>query len=130
MNTTNRDFFIVTTLKTLGVSPRLLGYSYLKSAINLVLEDPEYQRALTKRLYPKIAEMHLSTPSRVERAIRHSIETAWDRGDIYFEEELFGYTVSADKGKPTNSEFIATVVDYVSMSFKEETDGLKCQHNE
>lgn len=102
-------------LKGLGVPANLSGYSYLQYAIELVKNDFSYLRAITKRLYPAVAKEFNTTASRAERCIRHAIETGWNRGNIEFQNKLFGYTVDSNKGIPTNSEFIATVADYLSI---------------
>ena len=91
------------------------GYQYLREAIILTINDMDIINAVTKVLYPEVARKFNTTPSRVERAIRHAIEVAWDRGDIETLQKFFGYTVSNIKGKPTNSEFIAMIADCLSL---------------
>jgi two-component system response regulator (stage 0 sporulation protein A) len=95
----------------IGVPAHIKGYSYLRSAIMMVVKDNDVINSVTKVLYPAVAKMHGTSPSRVERAMRHAIEVAWDRGDLDVLNDLFGYTVQTDKGKPTNSEFIALIAD-------------------
>ena len=93
----------------IGVPAHIKGYQYLREAIILTIRDMDMINAVTKVLYPEVARKFSTTPSRVERAIRHAIEVAWDRGDIEVLQKFFGYTVSNIKGKPTNSEFIAMI---------------------
>lgn len=107
----NIDNAITNFLHNVGVPAHIKGFRYLRKAIDLGFHDQNYLEMITKGLYPAIAEEFETTPSRVERAIRHAIETAWDRGDVDVLNSIFGYTVSSRKGKPTNSEFIALVVD-------------------
>ena len=102
-------------LSLLGVPPHFKGYTYLKDAVTLVVLDPELLNAVTKELYPLVARMRETNPQTVERAIRHAIESTWVRGNLRFIEELFAYTVDAEKGKPTNSSFIARLADHVRM---------------
>jgi two-component system response regulator (stage 0 sporulation protein A) len=100
------------------VPAHIKGYLYLREAILMVVGDMEMLGAVTKELYPSIAKKFNTTPSRVERAIRHAIEVAWSRGKIDTINSLFGYTVHNDKGKPTNSEFIAMVADKLRLEQK------------
>ena len=102
----------------IGVPAHIKGYQYLREAIILTINDMEMINAVTKVLYPEVAKKFGTTPSRVERAIRHAIEVAWDRGDIEVLQKFFGYTVSNIKGKPTNSEFIAMIADNLSLKRK------------
>lgn len=102
----------------IGVPAHVKGYQYLRDAIMLVVEEVNYLGAVTKELYPTIAQKYDTTPSRVERAIRHAIELAWDRGDIEKINKFFGYTISGEKGKPTNSEFIAIIADKLRLENK------------
>ena len=95
----------------IGVPAHIKGYQYLREAILIAVEDMDVINAVTKVLYPEVARRFSTTPSRVERAIRHAIEVAWDRGDLETLQKFFGYTVSNTKGKPTNSEFIAMIAD-------------------
>ena len=114
-----RNIRIKETLKELGVSPNLCGYRYLEEAISLTMDDPALAHGhVVKVLYPCIAEKFDSTPSRVERAIRHAIEVAWDRGDVETLNSYFGYTIQNDRGKPTNSEFIAMIADNLRLRYK------------
>ena len=98
---------------------RIKGYQYLREAILLTIDDMDIINSVTKVLYPEVARKFNTTPSRVERAIRHAIEVAWDRGDIETLQKFFGYTVSNIKGKPTNSEFIAMIADCLSLRQKQ-----------
>ena len=95
----------------IGVPAHIKGYQYLREAIMIAVEDMEVINAITKVLYPAVAKRFGTTPSRVERAIRHAIEVAWDRGDLDTLQKYFGFTVSNSKGKPTNSEFVAMIAD-------------------
>lgn len=101
-------------LRELGVPASLSGYRYLKEAINQAAADQSLVRRLTTGLYPAVADVFQTTPSRVERAMRHSIETAWTRGDLETLHKRFGYTISAEKGRPTVGEFVALAAEYVS----------------
>ncbi|MCR5664524.1 MAG: sporulation transcription factor Spo0A [Oscillospiraceae bacterium] len=103
----------------IGVPAHIKGYQYLREAIILTINDMEMINAVTKVLYPEVAKRYNTTPSRVERAIRHAIEVAWDRGDIEVLQKYFGYTVSNIKGKPTNSEFIAMIADSLTLRQKQ-----------
>ncbi|MEN9406757.1 MAG: sporulation transcription factor Spo0A [Bacillota bacterium] len=105
------DISITDVIHEVGVPAHIKGYFYLREAISLVYHDIELLNSITKVLYPRIAEKHKTTPSRVERAIRHAIEVAWSRGSMDAIKSLFGYTVSLSKAKPTNSEFIAMIAD-------------------
>ncbi len=106
---------ITNIIHEIGVPAHIKGYLYLRAAISMVVEDIELLSAVTKELYPNIAKKFNTTPSRVERAIRHAIEVAWSRGKVDTINNLFGYTVHNDKGKPTNSEFIAMVADKLRL---------------
>lgn len=101
-----------------GVPAHIKGYQYLRDAILMVVEDSEMLNSITKILYPTIAKRNQTTPSRVERAIRHAIEVAWSRGNMDTINALFSYTVSTGKGKPTNSEFIALIADKIRLQNK------------
>lgn len=103
----------------IGVPAHIKGYQYLREAIMIAVEDMEVINAVTKILYPEVAKRFGTTASRVERAIRHAIEVAWDRGDLETLQKYFGYTVSNSKGKPTNSEFIAMIADRLQLQRKE-----------
>lgn len=107
---------ITKVLLSIGLSPDLKGYSYARMAIRLVLEESSMLKSITGKLYGRIAEAFQTNTKCVERNIRHAIETAWNRGNITYIEELFGYTVDAEKGKPTNAAFIATVADYININ--------------
>ena len=109
---------ITNIIHEIGVPAHIKGYQYLRDAITMVVEDMDLLGAVTKELYPAIAQVNNTTPSRVERAIRHAIEVAWNRGKIETINSLFGYTVQNDKGKPTNSEFIAIIADKLRLERK------------
>lgn len=102
----------------LGVPAHIKGYQYIRTAIMMVSENMEMINYITKQLYPTIAKQYATTSSRVERAIRHSIEVAWSRGKPETMNEIFGYTIHTGKGKPTNSEFIAMVADRIRLQMK------------
>lgn len=102
----------------IGVPAHIKGYQYLRDAIMMSVNDGEMLNSITKLLYPSIAKRHKTTPSRVERAIRHAIEVAWSRGKMDTIDELFGYTVNNGKGKPTNSEFVALIADKIRLEYK------------
>ena len=106
---------ITNIIHEIGVPAHIKGYLYLREAIGMVVDDIELLSAVTKELYPNISKKFNTTPSRVERAIRHAIEVAWSRGKVDTINNLFGYTVHTDKGKPTNSEFIAMVADKLRL---------------
>ncbi len=106
---------VTEVIHEIGVPAHIKGYQYLREAIILTIGDMEIINAVTKVLYPAVAKKFDTTPSRVERAIRHAIEVAWDRGDLETLQKFFGYTVSNIKGKPTNSEFIAMIADNLSL---------------
>ena len=103
----------------IGVPAHIKGYQYLREAIMMSVEDIEMLNSITKILYPTIAKRFSTTPSRVERAIRHSIEVAWSRGKMETLESLFGYTINTGKGKPTNSEFIALIADKIRLLYRD-----------
>lgn len=107
---------VTEVIHEIGVPAHIKGYQYLREAIILTINDMDVINAVTKVLYPEVAKKFNTTPSRVERAIRHAIEVAWDRGDIETLQRFFGYTVSNIKGKPTNSEFIAMISDKLSLN--------------
>ena len=102
----------------IGVPAHIKGYQYLREAIMMSVQDMEMLNSITKILYPTIAKKFQTTSSRVERAIRHAIEVAWNRGRMDTIDELFGYTINAEKGKPTNSEFIALIADKIRLEYK------------
>ncbi|MBR5247877.1 MAG: sporulation initiation factor Spo0A C-terminal domain-containing protein [Lachnospiraceae bacterium] len=103
----------------IGVPAHIKGYQYLREAIIMSVEDPTMISSITKILYPTIAKRFQTTPSRVERAIRHAIEVAWSRGRMETLDALFGYTINTGKGKPTNSEFIALISDKIRLQYRE-----------
>lgn len=107
---------VTAIIHEIGVPAHIKGYQYLREAIGLAVDDMEIINAVTKVLYPAVAKKFNTTSSRVERAIRHAIEVAWDRGDLETLQKYFGYTVSNAKGKPTNSEFIAMIADRISLN--------------
>jgi len=109
---------VTDVIHEIGVPAHIKGYQYLREAIIITIHDMEVINAVTKVLYPAVARKFSTTPSRVERAIRHAIEVAWDRGDLETLQKFFGYTVSNIKGKPTNSEFIAMIADCLSLRRK------------
>ena len=102
----------------IGVPAHIKGYQYLREAIMMAVEDIEMLNSITKVLYPTIAKKYQTTPSRVERAIRHAIEVAWSRGRMETLDALFSYTVNTGKGKPTNSEFIALIADRIRLQYR------------
>ena len=114
----NLETDVTNIIHEIGVPAHIKGYQYLRDAIILSVNDIEMLNSITKVLYPTIAKRHQTTPSRVERAIRHAIEVAWSRGKMDTIDELFGYTVSTGKGKPTNSEFIALIADKIRLEYK------------
>ena len=105
-------------LHEIGVPAHIKGYHYLRDSIIMSVEKPEIINAVTKQLYPSVAKKYETTSSRVERAIRHAIEVAWDRGDVDVLNSYFGYTIHNDRGKPTNSEFIAMISDKLRLQIK------------
>ena len=105
-------------MRQIGVPAHIKGYQYLRTAIDLSINDAEMLESVTKLLYPTIAKMYSTTSSRVERAIRHAIEVAWNRGDVDVLSSYFGYTIQSDRGKPTNSEFIAMIADRIKLSMR------------
>lgn len=114
----NLDANITSIIHEIGVPAHIKGYQYLREAITMVYNNIEILGAITKTLYPAIAERYKTTPSRVERAIRHAIEVAWTRGNIDSISFIFGYTINISKSKPTNSEFIAMVADKLRIEHK------------
>ena len=109
---------VTNMIHEIGIPAHIKGYHYLRDAIMMAVEDMDVLNAITKILYPTVAKKYRTTSSRVERAIRHAIEVAWSRGKLDILDELFGYTVSNGKGKPTNSEFIALVSDTIRLEKK------------
>ena len=114
----NLEALVTNIIHEVGVPAHIKGYQYLREAIMMVIKDIDVLNQITKSLYPQIAQRFGTTPSRVERAIRHAIEVAWGRGEQDMVENIFGYTVSASKGKPTNSEFIAMIADKLRLELK------------
>lgn len=116
----NHDLEIQVTsiLHQIGVPAHIKGYHYLRNAIIMSVENPNLINAVTKKLYPSVARIYETTSSRVERAIRHAIEVAWDRGDVDILNSYFGYTIHNERGKPTNSEFIAMISDKLRLKIK------------
>ncbi|MGN1202307.1 MAG: sporulation transcription factor Spo0A [Eubacterium sp.] len=112
------DVTISDIMRQIGVPAHIKGYQYLRTAIKLSVNDSEMLGSVTKLLYPTVAKMYNTTASRVERAIRHAIEVAWDRGDVDVLSSYFGYTIQSQRGKPTNSEFIAMIADKLKLSLK------------
>lgn len=112
------DVAVTNIIHEMGVPAHIKGYHYLRDAILEVIEDVNLLGAVTKELYPAIAQKYQTTPSRVERAIRHAIELAWDRGNVDMMTKFFGYTINLERGKPTNSEFIAMVADKLRIESK------------
>jgi len=112
------EYAVTDILHQIGVPAHIKGYQYLRSAIMMCIEDSEIINAVTKRLYPDIAKQNATTASRVERAIRHAIEVAWDRGDVDVLNSYFGYTIHNLRGKPTNSEFVAMIADHIRLEKK------------
>ena len=114
----NIETMVTNIIHEIGVPAHIKGYQYLREAIIIAVNDMDVINAITKVLYPQVAKAFQTTPSRVERAIRHAIEVAWDRGDLDTLQRFFGYTVSNTKGKPTNSEFIALIADKLQLQMK------------
>ena len=115
---TSIESMVTSIIHEIGVPAHIKGYQYLREAIIIAVNDMDVINAITKVLYPQVAKTFQTTPSRVERAIRHAIEVAWDRGDLDTLQRFFGYTVSNTKGKPTNSEFIALIADKLQLQLK------------
>ncbi|WP_141722853.1 sporulation transcription factor Spo0A [Cellulosilyticum sp. I15G10I2] len=109
---------VTSVIHEIGVPAHIKGYQYLRDAIIMVINDMDVLNSITKQLYPNIAKQYNTTPSRVERAIRHAIEVAWSRGKMDTIDKLFGYTVNNGKGKPTNSEFIALIADRLRLEMQ------------
>ena len=109
---------VTNMIHEIGVPAHIKGYQYLREAIMMSVEDPSMISSITKILYPTIAKRFQTTPSRVERAIRHAIEVAWSRGRMETLDALFGYTIVTGKGRPTNSEFIALIADKIRLSYR------------
>ena len=115
----NLEQDVTDMIHEIGVPAHIKGYQYLREAIMMAVEDIDMLNSITKVLYPTIAKRFQTTPSRVERAIRHAIEVAWSRGRMETLDALFGYTVNTGKGKPTNSEFIALIADRIRLQYRQ-----------
>lgn len=115
---TDLEVMVTDIIHQIGVPAHIKGYHYLREAIILSIKNSEIINSVTKLLYPTVAKKYSTTPSRVERAIRHAIEVAWDRGDIDVLNGYFGYTIQVERGKPTNSEFIAMISDKMRLKLK------------
>ena len=115
--TSNLQVSITKMLHELGIPSHIKGYQYIREAVNIIFENPSVIGGITKELYPQLAHKFNTTTSRVERAIRHAIEVSWNRGNLDFMEEIFGYSVDIDKAKPTNSEFMVTIADKLRLDF-------------
>ena len=120
------EIVVTNIIHEIGVPAHIKGYQYLRDSIIMSVNNMDILNSITKQLYPTIASMHDTTPSRVERAIRHAIEVAWNRGKMDTINELFGYGIQAGKGKPTNSEFIALIADKIRLEYKGK---IKCYAN-
>jgi two-component system response regulator (stage 0 sporulation protein A) len=114
----NIEYVVTDIIHQIGIPAHIKGYHYLRTAILLSVENSQMINCITKLLYPTVANQYDTTPSRVERAIRHAIEIAWDRGNVDTLNSFFGYTIHTAKGKPTNSEFIALIADKLKLKFK------------
>ena len=112
------ETLVTEMIHEIGIPAHIKGYQYLRHAIMMVIENLDVINSITKKLYPTVAEDFNTTASRVERAIRHAIEVAWDRGDTDVLNSIFGYTIATSKGKPTNSEFIAMIADRLRLQIK------------
>ena len=112
------ELMVTEIIHQIGVPAHIKGYHYLRDAIIMSIKNSEIVNSVTKLLYPTVAKHHNTTASRVERAIRHAIEVAWDRGDIDVLNSYFGYTIQNERGKPTNSEFIAMISDKLRLKLK------------
>lgn len=115
------EILVTEVIHQIGVPAHIKGYHYLREAIILSIQDNEMINSVTKVLYPTVAKKFKTTSSRVERAIRHGIEVAWDRGDVDVLNSFFGYTVHTGRGKPTNSEFIAMIADRLRLQMKKKS---------
>lgn len=112
------EIIISDIMRQIGVPAHIKGYQYLRESIALSIKDPDLMHSVTKILYPTVAKNNKTTASRVERAIRHAIEVAWDRGDVDVLSSYFGYTIQNSRGKPTNSEFIAMISDKLRLKMR------------
>lgn len=115
---TSLEAMVTNIIHEVGVPAHIKGYQYLRDGIMMVVSNIEVINQITKQLYPDLAKKYKTTPSRVERAIRHAIEVAWSRGQLEAVENIFGYTISSNRGKPTNSEFIAMIADKLRLELK------------
>ena len=115
VNTEPVEIKVTNLIHDLGVPAHIKGYQYLREAIMMAVGNQDIINSVTKMMYPLLAKRYQTTPSRVERAIRHAIEVAWNRGEIAVHDKIFGYTVNSNKGKPTNSEFIALIADKIRL---------------
>lgn len=116
--TTDLEIIVSDIMHQIGVPAHIKGYQYLRTSILMAIDEPEIMHSITKTLYPFVAKTYKTTASRVERAIRHAIEVAWDRGDVDILNAYFGYTIQNSRGKPTNSEFIAMISDKLRLKMK------------
>lgn len=114
----NIEFLITDLIHRFGIPAHINGHNYIREAVLLSIDNPQLSHRITKYLYPIIADKFVTTPSRVERSIRHAIELAWTRADMTLIEKYFGYSVNPDKGKPTNKEFICLLTDRIRMQMK------------
>ncbi len=117
-NNLNLEAKVTNIIHDVGVPAHIKGYQYLRDGIIMAVNNVDIINQITKQLYPDLAQKYKTTPSRVERAIRHAIEVAWNRGQIEYMESIFGYTVNSNRGKPTNSEFIAMISDKLRLELK------------
>ncbi len=120
--TATLEMLVTDVIFSVGIPAHIKGYAYLRKAIMLAITDPDMIGSVTKSLYPEVAKAFGTTSSRVERAIRHAIEVAWDRGDVEVLDAYFGYTINTGRGKPTNSEFVAMIADRLRLKHKELLD--------
>ena len=118
MSSVGIETLVSDIMRQIGVPAHIKGYQYLRTSIILCVNDKSMLGSVTKILYPTVAKEYNTTPSRVERAIRHAIEVAWNRGDVDVLSSFFGYTIQAERGKPTNSEFIAMIADKISLGYR------------
>ena len=124
MDETDLECAVTEIIHQVGIPAHIKGYHYLRTAIMLSVNNDEMINCITKLLYPTVAKRYQTTSSRVERAIRHAIEIAWDRGDIDVLTKIFSYTVHTGRGKPTNSEFIALIADHLRLKFKAKANAV------
>lgn len=118
IKTRSVDIEVTNIIREIGVPAHIKGYQYLREAIIMIIHDMDILGSVTKVLYPRLAEKYSTTPSRVERAIRHAIEVAWNRGNMDMINRVFGYTIKIEKGKPTNSEFMAMIADKLRLEIR------------